>query len=137
MHVLLLPPSMLLSLAGVTSTAATTEAWEEHPDTVCGCEEGNSRNWVPANPNPVGDFGSYWVKAPRHDIHMCKELCEADSACQGFQWTAESNQIPERDVCWFRRDPACAPSVPVGVCEARQCVYIANELMWWLILTVL
>ena len=83
--------------------------------------EGNAHNWVAANPEGQGELGAYWVAAPRHDVQRCRELCDRAAGCAGFQWTAVSNQIPERDVCWFRRDAACEPSPPGGVCEQRQC----------------
>ena len=87
---------------------------------MCGCTEGNSRNWPSSNPDGLGELGAYWVAAPRAYVRVCKELCCRDSACHGFQWTEVSNQIPEQNMCWFRKDAACEPS-PSSVCETRQC----------------
>jgi hypothetical protein len=104
--------------------------WAASADTVCGCAEGNSQNWVPANPDGVGELGPYWVAAPRGDVQRCKALCEAARpACHGFQWTRDSNQIEERDVCWFRRDTGCSAQPPPGgtPCQDRECSSPALE----------
>lgn len=111
---------LMLLLVAAQRSVEGAENWTVYRDTVCGCAEGNSRNWPASNPDGHGEFGAYWVAAPRDDVEVCKLLCARDPACRGFQWTATSNQIPEKNVCWFRKDAACKPSPP-SVCEVRQC----------------
>ena len=111
---------LLPVLATASGSAPPQRAWTFYPDTACGCAEGNSRNWPPSNPDGHGELGTFWAAAPRDDVQVCQLLCDRDPECHGFQWTAVSNQIPERDVCWFRKDAACEPSPP-SVCGARQC----------------
>lgn len=112
--------SLLLAAAAAPAAPQQRDEWTAYRDTACGCAEGNSRNWPASNPDGVGELGAYWVAAPREDVQVCQVLCGRDPECHGFQWTAVSNQIPERDVCWFRKDAACHPSPP-SVCETRQC----------------
>lgn len=100
--------------------AACAEDWTVYRDTVCGCAEGNSRNWPASNPDGHGELGAFWVAAPRNNVQICKVLCGRDPECRGFQWTATSTQISEKNVCWFRKDAVCE-SAPPSMCEVRQC----------------